>query len=271
MTTNTQNPGRQQNINSSLHYKPVLLLIFFFLFLAIIAVKAQNIGINTTGATPNSSAVLDLNTGNNFVASPQGFLVPVMNTVSMNAIVSPATGLMIYNTDCQEYYYWSSAVWIPFPGNGGSISTPGAITGNATACPLPYTGTYSISAVAGATGYNWSVPSGVTITSGQGTTSINISCSTALTGNICVFAIGSCGISAPSCLTVTFQNGTHGSITYNYTGGSQTWTVPCAVTTFTVVLKGASGGAGASFPAIVGYGAQVQTTISGVTAGQVIQ
>ncbi|HSY77156.1 MAG TPA: hypothetical protein VK890_09890, partial [Bacteroidia bacterium] len=187
MNTNTTKSTTDYSKFNSLHYKPVLLLIIFFFFLTIIAVKAQNIGINTTGATPNSSAVLDLNTGNNFVANPQGFLVPVMNTTSMNAIVSPATGLMIYNTDCQEYYYWSSAVWIPFPGNGGSIPTPGAITGNATACPLPYTGTYSISAVAGATGYNWSVPSGVTITSGQGTTSINISCSTALTGNICVF------------------------------------------------------------------------------------
>ncbi len=270
MITNTQNPGGHKT-RSSLQYKPVLLLILFFLLLSIVALKAQNVGINTTGTAPNSSAILDLNTGNNFVANPQGFLVPVMNTISMNAIVSPATGLMIFNTDCEEYYYWSSAVWIPFPGNGGSITTPGAITGNSTACPLPYTGTYSISAVAGATGYNWSVPSGVTITSGQGTTSINISCSTALTGNICVFAIGSCGISAPSCLAVTFQNGTHGSITYSYTGGSQTWTVPCAVTTFTVVLKGASGGYGASFPIITGYGAQVQTTISGVTAGQVIQ
>ena len=56
-------------------------------------------------------------------------------------------------------------------------ATPGAITGPLDACPLVNTNTvvtYSIDPVVGATSYNWTVPVGVTIVSGQGTTSLNV-------------------------------------------------------------------------------------------------
>lgn len=57
------------------------------------------------------------------------------------------------------------------------LPTPGSISGPVDACPLignPTPSTYSIAQVAGATVYNWTVPVGVTLVSGQGTTSIDV-------------------------------------------------------------------------------------------------
>ena len=61
---------------------------------------------------------------------------------------------------------------------------------------------YSCPAVANATGYTWSVPAGWTITSGQGTTSINVTAG-ASGGNICVEASNLCGTSTQQCKAVT--------------------------------------------------------------------
>ena len=76
------------------------------------------------------------------------------------------------------------------PANPGAISGLNCITiGNSSA--------YSISSVTGASSYNWSVPSGATIISGQGTTNVNISFgSNYAGGNVTVSAINSCGSSS---------------------------------------------------------------------------
>jgi len=81
---------------------------------------------------------------------------------------------------------------------------PGAISG-ANNVPAGIAGmTYSISNVSGATSYVWTVPSGVTITSGQGTNAITVSymCS-AVSGNIGVSAVNDCGTSSQRTFAVT--------------------------------------------------------------------
>jgi hypothetical protein len=80
-------------------------------------------------------------------------------------------------------------------------ATPGAIAGTSPVCPGATT-TYSISAVADANSYTWSVPAGWAINSGQGSTSINVTAGTS-GGNISVFAVGTCGNSAPSTRALT--------------------------------------------------------------------
>jgi hypothetical protein len=49
-----------------------------------------NVGIGT--AVPNSSSVLEIASNN------QGFLMPRLSTPERDAIINPATGLMIYNS-----------------------------------------------------------------------------------------------------------------------------------------------------------------------------
>ncbi|TRZ74261.1 MAG: T9SS C-terminal target domain-containing protein [Bacteroidetes bacterium] len=70
----------------------------------------------------------------------------------------------------------------------------GNITGPATVCQGATGVVYTVPAIAGATGYTWSVPDQAVITSGANTNSITVSFSlTALSGNISVFGTNSCG------------------------------------------------------------------------------
>jgi subtilisin-like proprotein convertase family protein len=123
---------------------------------------------------------------------------------------------------------------------------PGTITGNTTVCSGS-TNTYSITSVSGATGYTWTVPSGATINSGQGTTSISVTFGTS-SGNVSVTANNSCGSSTArtSAITVNTVPAQPGTITGNTTvcSGSTntysitsvsgatgyTWTVPSGAT-----------------------------------------
>jgi hypothetical protein len=71
-----------------------------------INVYAQNnVGIGTN--TPNSKAILELQ------ATDKGLLAPRMNTMQMNAILTPPNGLLVYNTteNCFNYYNTNTATW----------------------------------------------------------------------------------------------------------------------------------------------------------------
>lgn len=71
-------------------------------------------------------------------------------------------------------------------------SVPGAISGPSTACANQQNVSYSVSPVAGASIYNWSVPSGATIVNGQGSTSVLVNFGAA-GGNVMVNAGNACG------------------------------------------------------------------------------
>jgi hypothetical protein len=68
------------------------------------------------------------------------------------------------------------------------------ITGNPTVCLGQNGVSYSVPAVANATGYFWTVPSGATIVSGNNTSTIIVDFSTSATsGNLTVFGTNACG------------------------------------------------------------------------------
>jgi len=75
-------------------------------------------------------------------------------------------------------------------------ATPAAITGPASVCPDAAGIKFSTTALAGVT-YQWTVPAGATITSGQGTASITVTWGTAA-GNVRVSAGNVCGTSGLS-------------------------------------------------------------------------
>ncbi len=78
-----------------------------------------NVGIGTT--SPDASALLDL------TSLSRGLLVPRMLHSDMNAIASPATGLLVYCTDSlsasspSTFYYYDGTAWVPFLGAGWLI------------------------------------------------------------------------------------------------------------------------------------------------------
>ena len=66
-----------------------------------------------------------------------------------------------------------------------------AIAGLTSLC-AGSTATYTVPAQAGAVGYNWTVPAGATITSGQNTTSLNVTWNTTPGGSVCVTWTDAC-------------------------------------------------------------------------------
>jgi uncharacterized protein (TIGR02145 family) len=73
---------------------------------------SQKVGTNPTIINPSSALEVESTT--------KGFLPPRMTSVQMNAIVSPATGLMVYCMDCSPKgtYQYSGTVWEGINGNG---------------------------------------------------------------------------------------------------------------------------------------------------------
>ncbi len=78
---------------------------------------------------------------------------------------------------------------------------PSAISGATTLCNGSKLNVYSVSAASGFT-FNWTVPTGATITTGQGTNSIKVTWGTT-SGSVSVTKSNSCGVSLPSNKAVT--------------------------------------------------------------------
>jgi Chaperone of endosialidase len=82
--------------------------ILILLYAAIIANQftIAQVAINNDGTTPNSSAMLDIK------STSKGLLTPRMTTAQRNAIASPATGLMVYDTDVNKFFFYAIGSWI---------------------------------------------------------------------------------------------------------------------------------------------------------------
>lgn len=76
---------------------------FFYIFFISVVCFSQSSGVGTK--TPESSAVFEIK------SVTGGFLAPRMTQSERDAIVSPASGLMIYNTDVKCYEFWNGTEW----------------------------------------------------------------------------------------------------------------------------------------------------------------
>lgn len=128
-------------------------------------VISQNVGINDSGNSPNSSAMLDID------ANDKGVLFPRLTTIERDAINSPAVGLMIFNLDCGVLNYYFNNDWKEI-GTPDLAGVAGPIAGSTTPVQNETGVSYSISPISNVTNYVWTVPSDASIVSGQGTPSI---------------------------------------------------------------------------------------------------
>ena len=90
---------------------------FFILLLVILSLSkgfSQNVGINATGAAPHTSAMLDISSTN------RGMLIPRMTSAQRTAIATPATGLMVYDTDNNGFWFYSGAGWVQLAAGGAT-------------------------------------------------------------------------------------------------------------------------------------------------------
>lgn len=86
-----------------------LLLSFFAITYAMCLcnVSFAQVGINQSGAMPHSSAMLDV------VSNDKGLLLPRMTLSERNSIATPATGLLIFQTDnTSGFYYYNGTAWV---------------------------------------------------------------------------------------------------------------------------------------------------------------
>jgi|GEM_PF-2145813 len=85
--------------------KKILGLFVFLWLMGFTGIYAQ-VGINTDGSQPDNSAMLDVK------STDKGILIPRMTQSQRNAIASPATGLMIYQTDgTPGFYFYDGTAW----------------------------------------------------------------------------------------------------------------------------------------------------------------
>ena len=87
--------------------------ILFALTLSVSFGYSQNVGINTSGAVPNGSSMLDI------VSTDKGLLIPRVDIVDLSTplpvTVTPETSLLVYNTNTTSelgYYFWDGAKWV---------------------------------------------------------------------------------------------------------------------------------------------------------------
>ena len=104
--------------------------------------ERMRIGANGTvsigTASPNASAITQID------STTQGFLPPRMTNAQRGAIATPATGLVVYQTDTTEgLYQYLSTGWSVVSGGGGSMAIGGSIT-SATAGSVLFAGTSGV-------------------------------------------------------------------------------------------------------------------------------
>ncbi len=78
--------------------------LFFSLLLFAFAGIAQ-VAINTDGAPAHESAILDVS------SSLKGMLIPRLTTTQRTNISSPATGLLVFDSDLSVFYYYNGTEW----------------------------------------------------------------------------------------------------------------------------------------------------------------
>ncbi|WP_276374149.1 tail fiber domain-containing protein [Chryseolinea sp. H1M3-3] len=135
-------PTYSLNIN----YTIKIVVVFAIALLVSGKMLGQNIGINTDGATPDASAMLDI------VSTSKGLLIPRVALTATNAagpVTSPATSLLVYNTATAGvapnnvipgYYYWNGIAWIAF-NTTSAASTAWTLGGNTGITSSHFVGT----------------------------------------------------------------------------------------------------------------------------------
>ena len=174
---------------------------FYYLMLvfACISITAiGQVGINTDGSVPDNSAILDAK------STTKGFLPPRMTFVEMNAIVNPASGLIVYCTDCGTngsgaLSIYNGGAWFTLCANCINPIPPEAGLHLPSATQI----IWNWNAVANASGYKWNSANDYTAALDLGA---NLSKTESdLNSNILytryIWAYNVCGYSTPTTLT----------------------------------------------------------------------
>ncbi|MDA3911408.1 MAG: hypothetical protein PF448_08640 [Bacteroidales bacterium] len=91
----------------------ISLAILLFAGYTAIQAQNQNVSINNDGALPDNSAMLDVS------STTKGLLIPRMTSVQKEAVNNPATGLIVFDTDNNNFWYFDGTQWTSIDGGAG--------------------------------------------------------------------------------------------------------------------------------------------------------
>lgn len=217
-------------------------------------------GVGTIGTITGSTTACDNQTGVVYTTAPVANASTYTWTVSNGASITAGQGT---NTITVTFSTNNSLICVAAGNSCNTTGTfcqlvtvsptipaiPGTITGSTTVCSGQAGITYSVASVPNTTVYNWTFPSGTTITSGDGTRSVTVTFGST-SGTVCVTAGNGCGTSQSNCKAITVDAnpavGTNGSITgassvcANQNGVTYVASIPNATTYTWTVPTGAS-------------------------------
>lgn len=179
-------------------------LITSLLLITSMQLLAQ-VGIGT--ASPDPSSLLDI------TSTSKGLLLPRMTTTQRLAIVNPAQGLMVFNTESSCFETYRGTSWLQTCGVAACTAVPSATTA-LTQVPGYKQITWNWSAVSGAIGYKYNAANnyGTAIDIGPLTTYNQLVCAAGAT-SLFVWAYNLCGASTAFQLPSTSPATTVAAIT----------------------------------------------------------
>ena len=105
--------------------KKIIWLMVFWFCAAQGLLHAQ-VAINTDASLPDGSAMLDIK------STTRGLLAPRMTSTQRTAIVSPADGLLVYDTNTKSLWVYQGGIgwiqYVPGSGGGGGLTLPDSVT-----------------------------------------------------------------------------------------------------------------------------------------------
>jgi hypothetical protein len=161
-------------------------LTLFFLALQYAAVaQAQGVKISEDTDAPDPSAILDVS------STTQGFLPPRMSAAERDAIASPASGLIIYNSTTRCLETFIEPVWQQIYCGCDPPAAPAAGSHSSTADQIGW----NWNGVSGATGYKYNLSNDYASASDAGTDTFfeqgGLTCGSSY--SLYVWAYGNCG------------------------------------------------------------------------------
>lgn len=86
-------------------YKFLIFILFIEILIPSIT-DAQSAAITTDGSNAHASAMLEVKSTN------KGMLVPRMTTAQRTAIASPAKGLLVFDNDTGDFWFYNGTAWV---------------------------------------------------------------------------------------------------------------------------------------------------------------
>lgn len=195
--------------------------------LLVLQAGAQSMGISSTAITPHASSILELRT------TTKGMLIPRLTTTERDAINSPATGLMIYNSTTNKFNFYNGATWSEIGGGGvnsvsgtsNRINIGGTATDPVVDISSAYEGQNSIATLGTIGTGTWN---GTLISPAYGGTGINNAAKTiTLGGNLTTAGAYSTTLSSTANTNITLPtSGTLSTLSGTETLANKTLTAP---------------------------------------------